>query len=270
MNKVPAKALKIWANTIVNNEENFVWFSVMSVVDYVDKVLIWDTGSNDRTVQIIKEIIKIKGDKIQFKEIGEVDKYRFSALRQEMLDQSQCDWVLILDGDEIWWDQSIKKLVSTINQKKDISGVVVPMKVSIGDIYHLQEENAGQYNILGRKGHLSLKAFSKKIPNLHVESPYGKEGFYGDSRPIQERGDIYYLEAPLLHTTHLKRSSEKRKYNKFKYEIGKKISKDWKLPEVLYKPAPFLVPDPWVKLSTADKVISSLLTPLRKVKRRFR
>ena len=50
--------MKIWANTVVHNEENFIWFAIMSVVDYVDKVLVYDTGSTDQTVSIIKEIKK--------------------------------------------------------------------------------------------------------------------------------------------------------------------------------------------------------------------
>ena len=48
----------IWANTIVHNEENFIWFAIMSVIDWVDKMLVWDTGSTDKTVEIIEEIIK--------------------------------------------------------------------------------------------------------------------------------------------------------------------------------------------------------------------
>lgn len=35
----------IWAHTIVKNEERFIWYSVMSVINHVDKILIWDTGS---------------------------------------------------------------------------------------------------------------------------------------------------------------------------------------------------------------------------------
>ena len=47
---------KIWAHTLVKNEERFIWFSVMSVIVNVDKVLIWDTGSTDDTVKIIQKI----------------------------------------------------------------------------------------------------------------------------------------------------------------------------------------------------------------------
>src|SRR3989344_2958927 len=138
--------MKIWAHTIVNNEENFIWFSLMSVVDFVDQILIYDTGSTDKTVEIIKEIQKIKGNKIILKQVGLTGGNEFPKLRQKMLEESRCDWILVLDGDEIWWENSIKKVIKEINDKGDVtSGIVVPMVVPVGDIYHLQEEKAGQY-----------------------------------------------------------------------------------------------------------------------------
>lgn len=263
--------MKIWANTIVHNEENFIWFSIMSVVDYVDKILVWDTGSDDNTVKIIEEIQKLKGDKIVFKEVGKVDKFEFTQMRQKMLDESDCDWLLILDGDEVWWKDSINKLKKTIDKKGErIDGIVVPMIVSVGDIYHIQEEAAGKYRLLGRKGHYSLRAISKKILGLHVDWPYGKEGFFDqDNRLIQEREKIVFLNAPYLHVTHLKRSSQKRKYDKFKYELGRPFPKNFKFPQVLYVPYPKIVPSPWKKISGLESVKARLLTPLRKLKRRI-
>lgn len=263
--------MKIWANTIVNNEENFIWFALMSVVDYVDKILIYDTGSTDRTVEIIKEIKKITGEKIEFKEVDAVNEEQFTKVRQEMLSRSKCDWIIILDGDEIWWRDSIKKLKDTIESKgQDIDGVVVPMKVSVGDIYHIQEEIAGRYHLFGKKGHLSLKAINKNIPGLHVGLPYGKEGFFDDRKNlIQERKDIFYLDAPFLHLTHLKRSSKRRRFNKFKYEIGDNVSEHFRFPEVLYKKYPSIVRTPWIKLTGWALLKARILTPLRKVKRRL-
>ena len=46
----------ITVHTLVQNEEKYLWFSVMSVIDFADEVFIWDTGSTDNTVPIIKEI----------------------------------------------------------------------------------------------------------------------------------------------------------------------------------------------------------------------
>ncbi len=261
--------MKIWANTIVNNEEYFIWFSLMSVIDYVDKILVWDTGSNDKTVQIINEVIKIKGNKIDFKQVGQVDKFEFSKMRQNMLEQSKCDWILVLDGDEIWWENSIKKLVNQINKLKHSSGLVVPMVVPVGDIYHIQEERAGRYKILGKTGHLSLKAINRKTSGLHVDFPYPKEGYFDKKNTkIQERKDIIFLDAPFLHTTHLKRSSVKRRSEKYKLELGDKVSENFSFPEVFYKNCPSIVNSPWTKISGAELLRAKFLTPLRKLKRR--
>lgn len=262
--------MKIWVNTIVNNEENFIWFAVMSVIDYIDRILIWDTGSTDKTVDIISEIKKAKRGKIDFRQVGPVDRLQFTNMRQAMLEESKCDWILILDGDEIWWEDSIKKLISEINKKGNkIEAIVVPMKVPVGDIYHIQDETAGKYHIMGKTGHISLKAFSKKIPNLHVDLPYGKEGFFDkNGKLLQDRKKVVFINAPFLHVTHLKRSTKKRKVEKFKYELGNKADEGFKFPEVFYSNFPTLVSSPWERIKGKDLIISKLLNPLRLINRR--
>ena len=263
--------MTIWANTIVHNEENFIWFAVSSVIDFVDKVLIYDSGSTDETVKIIDELKKKYGSKISFREVGEVTGKEFPKLRQQMLEESESDWILILDGDEIWWKDSIKKVASEIKkQRKEIKGIVVPMVVPVGDIYHIQEEKAGRYNLLGKKGHFSLRVMSRKIPGLHVDWPYGKESYFDENNNlIQERKDIIFLDAPYLHATHLKRSSRKRSSNKFKYELGKEAPDNFKFPEVLNESYPEIISSPWIKISGTSLIRAKLLTPIRRIKRRL-
>ncbi|MDP3973623.1 MAG: glycosyltransferase family 2 protein [Candidatus Daviesbacteria bacterium] len=262
--------MKIWVNTIVNNEENFIWFAVMSVVDYVDKILIWDTGSTDRTVEIIKELIKVKGNKISFKEVGEVDKYKFSKMRQEMLEETQSDWILILDGDEIWWEDSIKKLIDFINKNgKNYESAVTPFINAIGDIYHYQSEEAGKYELIGKKGHLTIRAMRKDIPGLHVGGSYGIEGYLDkENNPIQKRDPrkIAFIDAPFLHLTHLKRSSIDI-HHKFKYELGLKFPKNFRYPQVLKKDRPDIVLSPFSKRNVLYEVIGLLKFPYLSLKR---
>jgi len=264
---------KIWANTIVYNEENFIWFAVMSVVDYVDKILIWDTGSTDKTMEIIKEIRKIKGNKIQFKEVGAVDKYQFTKMRQAMLEGSKCDWIFILDGDEIWWQSSIKKVIATIQKEGErINAIIVPFYNVLGDIYHYQDEKVGRYKLLNRTGNLTIRAINKNISGLHVEGPYGKEGFVdGNGIPIQQLPDatLRYLGVPYLHCTYLVRSSIKRGDKKIKYEFGKSFLKGFKYPEVLYQRRPKIVDDLLEKRSMKYLIKSLLLLPALYVKRSF-
>jgi len=263
--------MKIWVNCIVHNEENFIWFAAMSVIDFVDKILIWDTGSTDKTVEIIKEIKKEKDDKVEFKEVGTVDKYEFTKMRQAQLTQSDCDWIIILDGDEIWWENSIKKVTDKIRKDGErIDGIVVPTVVPVGDIYHMQEEKAGKYNLLGKKGHYNLRAFSRKIPGLHVVFPYGTESYLnGNGELVQEMKNNTFLDAPYLHVTHLKRSHLKRRFEKYKYELGKQVSKNFRFPEVLYQKYSRIVSSPWSRISGFNLVIARFLTPFRKIKRRI-
>ncbi|MBI2196509.1 glycosyltransferase family 2 protein [Candidatus Daviesbacteria bacterium] len=248
--------MKIWANCIVHNEENFIWFAIMSVVDYVDKILVWDTGSTDKTVEIIEEIRKIKGDKIEFRKVGVVDRHEFTKMRQMMLDESKCDWILILDGDEIWWEDSIKQVVEAINKDKNIDAIVVPFFTMVGDVYHYQSEDAGKYELAGRKGHLTIRAINRRIPSLHLAGPYGKEGFMDkEERLIQDMSleKLMFLDAPFLHLTHLKRSS-KDGHNKSKYDLGIKFNKHF--PEVFYLKRPAGIPSPWQERSKLYEILS--------------
>jgi glycosyltransferase involved in cell wall biosynthesis len=252
--KIEETLMKIWANCIVHNEENFIWFALMSVLDYVDKILVWDTGSTDKTVEIIKEIIKAKPNKIEFKEVGLVDKSEFTKMRQKMLEESKCDWILILDGDEVWWRESIGKLVGLINKEKTIDAIVSPFYNCVGDIYHFQSQEAGKYEIAGKKGHITIRALNRNIPGLRLTGPYGEEAYVdANGRPIQQSERIVYLDAPFMHLTHLKRSLKKG-LRKYKYDLGLMLNKGF--PEVFYLDRPSIVPPPWIKRSKLYEVLS--------------
>src|SRR3989344_8573323 len=117
----------ITAHCLVKNEARFVWYSVMSILSCVDKVLLWDTGSTDGTLLIIKELLKFdKENKISFTRVGSVSAQDFYKVRQGMLDETKTDWFIVVDGDEIWWEDSVKKVVDKVNEDDDIESIVVP------------------------------------------------------------------------------------------------------------------------------------------------
>lgn len=263
--------MTIWGNTIVKNEGRYVWFAIKSVIDYLDKMLIWDTGSSDDTVEVIQILQRQYPKKIEFREVGEVDSGGLTMLRQKMLDETKSDWFLILDGDEVWWKGSIKKVVAEVRDIGNKYAIVNPVINAIGDIYHYQEEKAGKYEILGKKGHLNIRVINKKITGLHISGRYPLEGYYdADLNLIQTMDSkLKFLEAPLLHLTHLNRSS-KGKSKKIKYELGNLFPDDFKYPEVFYLKKPAIVPSPWVKMPFGYKFRASLETPLKKLKRRIR
>jgi glycosyltransferase involved in cell wall biosynthesis len=269
----------LYAHTLVKNEERYLWFAVMSVIDYVDKILIWDTGSTDKTIEIIKKLQKKYPAKVVFKEIGDVDINKFTSVRQYMLDETKSDWVLILDGDEVWWDESIEKIIDTIQNEGDkLETIVNPYYNIVGDIYHYQEKEAGKYKVDGKVGHYTIRAMNRNIPGLHLENPHGTQGFFDDKgKLIQERSreKRKFMDAPFMHFTHMVRSStlEKdldvpKRDIKQKIEIGKSFPLDFHYPEAFFKPRPNVVLSPWGKMDRDYYIKALIQTPLRKFKRR--
>ena len=270
--------MKIWAHLLVCNEERYVWYAVMSVIDHVDKVLLWDTGSTDKTIRIIKEIKRLRKDKVELNLLGKVTPEEFTNVRQEMLNQTKSGWLIIVDGDEVWWDNAITKLTEIIRAHGDkMESVVSRYYNVVGDIFHYQEEAAGQYKIDGKVGHLTVRAINRKISGLCVLKPHGIQGFYDSSgNLIQQRGAkkrLHLDSVAYLHFTNMARSSADelvpKRALKLKYELGHLFPLDFYYPEVFFRSRPKIVPNPWIKMDRRFFIKSLVLTIPRKIKRRL-
>ena len=268
--------MKICAHVLLKNEENFIWYSIMSVINYVDKIIIYDTGSDDKTIDIIN---KINNKKIILREI-KTDKFYEDKLRQQMLNETTSDWFIVLDADEIWWDDSIKLITDLIRKDGDrLDSIVVPTVNMVGDIFHYQEKEAGRYNLAGRIGHYATRAINRRIPDLHGVGEHGVFMWADITNTKIEDLDskkIKYIDAPYIHTTHLKRSDningDKQVYKrakKLKYEIGIDVPKNFYYPEVFFRDKPSFVKSPWEKMSIVYGLKSAVVTPLKKFRRRY-
>jgi len=267
--------MTISSHTIVCNEERYIWYSLMSIAPYVDKLFVWDTGSTDSTVEIVREVKKLLGEKLDFREMGKVSSEELVSLRQKMLDKTDSSWFLVLDGDEVWWGGGIKKLVKTIKRGENkLDSIVVPYYNLIGDIYHYQPESAGKYKIDGRLGHISIRAIKRNIPGLRLTGTYPTEAYVdGSGIALQEREkkSKYFLDIKFLHFTHLIRSATLSKNReaikrerKFKYQLGREFPYDFYYPEVFFRPRPNIVPCPWEKMDFDFWIKSLVLTQFKK------
>ena len=78
---------------IVKDEESFIAQCLESAKDVVNEIIVVDTGSTDKTVEIAESY----GAKVhKFKWTN-----NFSDARNEALKHATCDWILILDADEV-------------------------------------------------------------------------------------------------------------------------------------------------------------------------
>jgi len=293
--------MKISAHVLLKNESRFAWYSIMSVLPYVDKIRIWDMGSTDNTLKIINEIAKTDLAKskdlfqvVEYKDIKFDEKeYRqkmfevengvdieFPMVRELMLEATTSDWIIILDADEIWWDSSIKLVIDTIRKEgAKLESIVVPTINMVGDMFHFQEKHAGRYYLAGKVGHYNLRAINRKIIGLHGQGEHGVFMWADDkNRRIEwrDRNKIKFLNAPYMHVTHLKRSGETagdklvyKRAKKLKYEIGISTPRDYFYPEVFFRTRPSVVRSPWETPSIWYKFIAMIETPFKKFRRRY-
>jgi len=272
--------MQIWSHHLVRNEERWVWYSVMSVIDHIDRVLLWDMESTDNTYQILEEIKKRYPEKVELKKVNKVNAEGFAEVRQQMLNATESDWFFVVDGDEIWFDDSISAITKCIKKYGNAyESIVVPLINLVGDIYHYQENEAGRYTLAGRVGHYALRGINRRIEGLNSSKPHGTWGWTDkEGKMIQDRDPkkILFLDSPYLHTTHLARGGNRefddqviKRGKKLKYEIGKSFPLDYYYPEVLFKVKPEYIPSPWKSMETGFYWRAFIETPLRKIKRRL-
>jgi len=91
---------------ITKDEEGFLRDCLLSVQDYVDEIVIVDTGSSDNTLKIAEEF----GAKIyHFTWCDD-----FAAARNESIKHATGDWILVLDADEVIAEKDLVKIKELI------------------------------------------------------------------------------------------------------------------------------------------------------------
>jgi len=269
-------AIGITAHTLVKNEEKWVWFAIMSVIDFVDYMIIYDTGSTDKTVEVIEEILKEEkyAGKICFEKKGTVNKEQFTALRQEQINKTKTNWFLVLDGDEIWYKKDLINL-RKISKSTDANMLAIRFHNCTKDVYHYSKYESGGYNIKSERGNITIKLISMRIDGIHADGPYGMEGYFDNhNRPIQEAAqDIEIIDGEFLHTSNLIRSRNlyhdwKIPYRRAKIfsSVEERIPMDFAFPEVFYLKSPAIVPDPFKKAGFSYYFFKSLTIPINSLR----
>lgn len=241
--------LPITVHTVIKNEDRWIWYTIMSVINHVDKLLIYDTGSIDSTTEIIKTL---KSPKIIFEAKGDIDRQGLVKLRQDQLDRTTTPWFMLLDGDEIWPEKNLHTLLhAAATADKHIVALVNRTRNCIGDIYHYLPESKGHYHIKDVTGHLNIRLI-KNVSNLKVIGEYPLEAYTLNGQPIQKLEDkIEFVDTWYLHTTHLPRSTNKSAASTVIDRLQKR--KFWRpslkmtqseLPSVFWQPRPGIVPSP--------------------------
>lgn len=252
---------KLTAHMIVKNEEQWIWYAIQSVLPFVERMIIYDTGSIDATVAIVRRIVD---KRISFQEKGAVSTQEMTYLRNQQIAETTTPWFMLIDGDEVWSRSGMDEIKTTIeNSSSQITAFVHPCFVLLGDVYHHQSERAGKYHIAGHRGHFNIRVLRKRN-NYKWHGAYPLEAYCDErQRLVQEKvNELAFMTTPYWHMTKLFRS---RKRVGPKLEIGQK--NDMQLPEVFNMSRPEIVASPMVKFSQIQNALAHIMTPLLSIKR---
>ncbi len=174
---------------IVRNEESNIANCIHNLKRVVDEVIVVDTGSEDGTIQIAKDL-----GAFVYEQKWEND---FSKARNAALDQAKGDWIIFLDADEYFSEDSLPKVRSIIEQthsKQSVNGILC----GLVNIDTDNQKAIGSYDILRifRNG----KKY-RFINRIHEEIRYG-----GKALQCENKRD----ELMIIHTGYSSSKSDKK------------------------------------------------------------
>ncbi|MGE5405050.1 MAG: glycosyltransferase family 2 protein, partial [Candidatus Saccharibacteria bacterium] len=109
-------AAKLSICLVVKNEERFLQSCLNSIAGIADEIIIVDTGSTDRTIEIAKQYT----DEVFFLEWND----DFSDARNFGLERASGEWIFVIDGDEELDPSTAQNLKIRMNQE-DAEGFLV-------------------------------------------------------------------------------------------------------------------------------------------------
>jgi len=192
----------------VRNEENFVREALLSVLPLAEKILVYDTGSTDATLEKIRSI---QSDKIEIVEKPSSDPIGIMEYRNEMIEATETEWFFLVDGDEIYPADSISGIQDAIQTVPDsVSRIVisrthfyggfnfVSLHDRLGRIYRTQAIRFRIYdpedNRVGHETTCFIQNPEEPMGNFSMEFPQHIFFFHGHFLPRSSKdGDLGYL-----------------------------------------------------------------------------
>lgn len=137
-----SRTVKVSATIITKNEEDHIADCLLSARQVADEIIVLDSGSTDRTVEIAK----------QYADIVEVTDWPgFGVQKQRALEKATGDWVLSIDADERITSQLAREINHTLAQP-DADAYKLPWAVTL----------YGSRLDFGRSGRAPLRLFRRE------------------------------------------------------------------------------------------------------------
>jgi glycosyltransferase involved in cell wall biosynthesis len=167
--------MKISACMIVKNEENNIEMCINSYKDIVDEIIVVDTGSKDRTVEIAKKL----GAKVYFIQWNN----DFASAKNYAIDKAKGDWIIFLDADEYFGSNSsgkIRNILKNLTKQYNVIGCKI---TNIDTVNSRTIDSFLQARIFKNDKNIRYKSnvhevLYSKVGKLHLISYYNEINIY--------------------------------------------------------------------------------------------
>ncbi len=227
----------------IRNEEYFVRAAIESVLPAADHVLVYDTGSTDRTLD---EIAAIDSPKIELVHRPPGDARVLARYRNEMIDRTQTEWYMILDGDEIYPSPAAGGIRLQLDRVPQHVHRVVVNRVHFVENFNFVSMPDGIGRLFRTSRVRQGFVCRRDGPKVGHETPYLAEA---PTTPWSEFSVRWPSSIFFFHCQYLRRSSKDA-------ELGR--LRGWRKPPVPV--VPFF--GPWPETLNADSVARSMTPAL--------
>ena len=193
--------MNIAAHMVIKNDVFYVPMAIRSILPYVKGIYIQDQMSTDGTYEVIKSIINEAGANIVVERVDtgfkgrfhpEYDEPKFRTLAVKRAEKLfNPDWLLKIDGDEIYTDYLFQRLEELLPRDFPYNGI------------HLSGERPISKDYWATNGATEVGKTPNGVVNhtyTIISSPEG--GKFGDPHTQLWRPGHYYIPNPMLSKFH--------------------------------------------------------------------
>ena len=195
---------ELTVHMMVRNEEYWIRFALLSAIERGNRVFLWDTGSEDRTVALARMVPE---ERVTLRRLGPVASNGLCDVRNQMLAETTTPWFAIVDGDEVW-PPGLWREVAAFMADPHCNVVVVPACYPFPWLGAFNEEEDDQHEIAGLRGPMAARVFRRE-EGQRWHGNFGNDGLY-DKRAVLLTGGNFssmrVAKEPFWHMTLLPRS----------------------------------------------------------------
>ena len=231
---------ELTVHCMIRNEERFIRPAILAMLPLAQRVLVYDTGSTDGTLEALASI---RSDKLELVQKTFTKPLELTGFRNEMIERTRTEWFMLVDGDEVYPAHAVTRLAEFMpTVPPTVHRIVVHRKHFVGSMNFVSRPDT-----IGRIFRTSLVRWRTGYPlrhRLRADTPYLRDG---STVPLSQWSVTVPQQVFFFHCQYLLRSSQDA-------EVG--MLRRWRWRQPPFPVVPYF--GPWPETLQQEPVIRQL------------